>query len=411
VYDPDQANGTLGRAEQKIVGFLDNRCGGQMTSIFSILLDVMERIDDRVKQGHDFGGMNTGFTASDDLSGLQDSVEALRNARRATAHASVWEDVDPRAMLSPAEQVRVANLGSHDDGTTANILNDATFVTGDGMKHDQTLGGVETGFTEFDNITGGLHDSDLIILAGCQNIGKTALALNIAEHASMISQIGTLFVSLDLWRDELAERMLCSLAEVNPHRLRHGAISNGDRRRLVEAAAGMSQAPLFIDDSPRRTITEIWANAHQLKRKHGLGLIVIDYLQLIVPDDLREPREEPVERIARQLKRLACEFRVPVLCLAQLSGPVDAAQGNRPRLSQLGGSGVIEQHADMVIFLHRDAYFHTNVEECRRVLGQADIIIAKQRNRPIGDVKLAWQQEFIRFCDAATFEKYVSLAF
>jgi replicative DNA helicase len=231
-------------------------------------------------------------------------------------------------------------------------------------------------------------------------MGKTALALNIAEHASFVLHSATLFVSLEMSSVELADRMLCSLAEVNGQRLRNGTISNEDRRKLVEKAAEMSQAPLYVDDTPSRTVTEIAAAARRLKRKSNLGLIVIDYLQLIDPDNPRDPRQEQVAKIARRLKGLARELKVPVLCLAQLNRQVEASRDNKPRLSHLRESGAIEQDADVVMFVHRDEYFMTDEEDRKKVAGQADLIVAKQRNGPIGDVKLAWLRDFTRFRDS-----------
>jgi replicative DNA helicase len=279
------------------------------------------------------------------------------------------------------------------------------------MKKEHAAGGIETGFTDFDAMTGGLHGSELIILAARPSMGKTALALNVAEHVSMIVQQPTLFVSLEMSSVELADRMLCSIAEVNGQRLRNGTISNDDRRRLVEKAADLSQAPLFVDDSPSRTITEIAAAARRLKRKSGLSLIVIDYLQLIEPDNAKDQRQEQVAKIARRLKGMARELKVPVLCLAQLNRQAEATKDNRPRLSHLRESGAIEQDADVVMFIHREEYYATNDDERSQLAGQADLIVAKQRNGPTGDVKLTWKKDFTRFCDATQrpydeFEQY-----
>jgi replicative DNA helicase len=342
---------------------------------------------------------------------IHSSTEILRDAYDATS--------DSREMLSRAEQKIFAILDSHGGNqitSISNILREAMVRIDARMKHDHAIGGIETGFTDFDTLTGGLHDSELIILAARPSMGKTALALNIAEHVSMVRQKGTLFVSLEMSSVELADRMLCSLAEVNGQRLRNGTISNEDRRRLFEKAADMSQAPLFVDDTPSRTITEIAAGARRLKRKQGLSLIVIDYLQLIEPDNQKDPRQEQVARIARRLKGLARELSVPVLCLAQLNRQAEVSKENRPRLSHLRESGAIEQDADVVMFVHREEYFQTNDEDRQRVAGQADIIVAKQRNGPIGDVKLGWKKDFTRFCNATQrpydeFEQYNSATF
>jgi replicative DNA helicase len=233
-------------------------------------------------------------------------------------------------------------------------------------------------------------------------MGKTALAANIAEHVAIHSKITTLFVSLEMSRLELADRMLCSFAKVNGHKLRNGTISNQERRELVQKAAEMSESPLFIDDTPSRTMTEIGATSRRLKRKNKLGLVVIDYLQLIEPDNPKDPRQEQVARIARRLKGLARELKIPILCLAQLNRQAEVTKDNRPRLSHLRESGAIEQDADVVMFVHREEYYHSPQEvEERGLAGQAEIIISKQRNGPTGDIKVTWQKDFTRFVNAA----------
>jgi replicative DNA helicase len=265
------------------------------------------------------------------------------------------------------------------------------------MKHEHALGGVETGFTDLDSLCGGLHNSELIILAARPSMGKTAFAMNIAEHVSIDLKQPVLFVSLEMASLELADRLLCSASQVNGHRLRNGTISQEDRRRLVQKSAEISAAPLYIDDTPSRTLTEIAAVARRLKRKQGLSLVVIDYLQLIEPDNPRDPRQEQVAKIARRLKTMSRELDIPVLCLAQLNRQAEVSRDNRPRLNHLRESGAIEQDADVVMFVHREEYYQSNDEDRERVKGQAEIIIAKQRNGPIGDIKLLWQHDYTRF--------------
>jgi replicative DNA helicase len=221
--------------------------------------------------------------------------------------------------------------------------------------------------------------------------------MNITEHVAVQLNVPVLFVSLEMSALELGDRLLCSVAEVNGHRLRNGTITSDERRKLVKCAGEISKAPLFIDDSPSRTMTEISANARRLKRRDGLGLIVIDYLQLIDPDNSRDPRQEQVAKIARRLKGLARELTVPVLCLAQLNRQVESSKDNKPQLSHLRESGAIEQDADVVMFVHREEYYMSNEEDRERVRGQADLLVRKQRNGPTGDVKLAWIHDFTRF--------------
>jgi replicative DNA helicase len=277
------------------------------------------------------------------------------------------------------------------------------------MKGTHTAGGIFTGYTDLDEITGGLHDSELIILAARPSMGKTAFAMNIAEHAAVVEKKPVLFVSLEMSALELADRLLCSAARVNGHRLRNGTISNDDRRKLMEKATQISSCKLFVDDTPSRTMTEIAANARRLKRKDGLALIVIDYLQLIEPDNPKDQRQEQVAKIARRLKILARELAVPVICLAQLNRQAEVSRDNKPRLSHLRESGAIEQDADVVMFVHREEYYAGNEEEKARVSGQAEIIVAKQRNGPVGEIKLTWLRDFTRFENAA-FEQHSEFA-
>jgi replicative DNA helicase len=209
-------------------------------------------------------------------------------------------------------------------------------------------------------------------------------------------------VSLEMARLELGQRMLCARGRIDGRKFRGSYLSAEDREDLVKASAELSKAPLFIDDSPSRTITEIAATARRLKRRHDLGLIVIDYLQLIEPENSSDPRQEQVAKIARRLKGLARELSVPLLCLSQLNRQAEASKDNRPRMSHLRESGAIEQDADVVMFVHREEYYMTNEEaKDQEVAGQADLIVAKQRNGPTDDVKLAWRQEFTRFEDRA----------
>ena len=307
---------------------------------------------------------------------------------------------ETRHTLARAEERIFAILEERGAGQVApisDVLQEALDRIDARMDQQHAYGGLETGFDDFDELTGGLQNSELVILAARPSMGKTALAMNMTEHAVLRMKTPVLFVSLEMSSLELGDRLLCSVAEVNGHRLRNGTIGNDERRKLIEAAAELSQAPLFIDDSPSRTMTEIAANARRLKRRHGLGLVVIDYLQLIEPDNSRDPRQEQVSKIARRLKGLAREMDVPVLCLAQLNRQVEATRDNKPQLSHLRESGAIEQDADVVMFVHREEYYQTNEDDRERVRGEADLLVRKQRNGPTGDIKLTWSHEFTRF--------------
>lgn len=372
---------------------------------------------------------------------LADIVQAVPHAAHAAHYASIVRDKallrslidagtdilrdaydaadEPRQLLARAEEKIFSILerrSSAEAKPIQSVLEEVMVRMDARMKHEHTIGGVETGFTDLDSLCGGLHNSELVILAARPSMGKTAFAMNIAEHASINLKQPVLFVSLEMAALELADRLLCSAAQVNGHRLRNGTISQEDRRRLVQKSSEIGSAPLFIDDTPSRTLTEIAAVARRLKRKQGLSMIVIDYLQLIEPDNPRDPRQEQVARIARRLKGMSRELDIPVLCLAQLNRQAEVSRDNRPRLNHLRESGAIEQDADVVMFVHREEYYQTNDEDRERVRGQAEIIIAKQRNGPIGDVKLLWQHDFTRFVNLEhrpydEFEQFSSTGF
>jgi replicative DNA helicase len=309
--------------------------------------------------------------------------------------------VEPRSLLNTAEE-RIFALNDArrvDDVISMHDLMVAAFEKIDHRLQHGGATGKPTGFLDLDRLTGGLHDSELWILAARPSMGKTALATNIAEYVAVEGKNPTLFVSLEMSRLELAQRLLCSRGRINGSKFRSGYLSGEDREQLVKASSELSTAPLFIDDTPTRTVTEVASVARRLKRRcGGLGLIVIDYLQLIEPDNPRDPRQEQVAKIARQLKGLARRLDVPVLCLAQLNRQADATSGSRPKLSHLRESGAIEQDADLVMFVHREDYGMTREDaQNQQVAGQAEVIVAKQRNGPTDDVKLHWFHEFTRF--------------
>jgi replicative DNA helicase len=321
------------------------------------------------------------------------STEILREAYEPT--------LDPRELVSRAEEqiFAVHDRRSTDQITSIQDLLVEAFDKIDARLENGAGAGVPSGFSDLDNLTGGMHDSEFIVLAARPSMGKTAFATNIAEYVAIESNVCTLFVSLEMAKLELAQRMLCSQGKIDASKFRSGFLSGDDRKKLVEASAKLGKAPFYVDDTPARTVTEIAACARRLKRKQNLGLVVIDYLQLIQPDDPRDPRQEQVAKMARRLKALARELRIPVLCLAQLNRQTEQGkEGHRPRLSHLRESGAIEQDADVVMFVHREEYYHTREEAMEKgICGQADIIVAKQRNGPTGDIKLAWFDKFTRF--------------
>ena len=327
---------------------------------------------------------------------IESSTEILRDAYEQNSTA--------KELCAQAEQKVFAIMdgrSSQSVQSISDVLHQAMDRMEARLRDEFVEGAAETGLSHFDEMTGGLHHGELIILAARPSMGKTALAMNIAEHVSIEQRGPVLFVSLEMSGIELADRMLCSLARVNGHRLRNGTISSDDRDRLIRKATEISESPLFVDDSPSRTVSEIAAAARRIKRRQGnLGLNVIDYLQLIEPDNSRDPRQEQVAKIARRLKGVARELEVPLLCLSQLNRQAEDSKDHRPKLSHLRESGAIEQDADVVMFVHREEYYHRG-EDRAQYAGQAEIIIAKQRNGPIGDVELTWEADYTRFSDRA----------
>jgi replicative DNA helicase len=316
---------------------------------------------------------------------------------------------DPETLLNEAEQKVFAIRESRQSNNLTSIdevLSDAMDRLDARVRGEGQEGTVETGFTDLDRMTGGLHASELVILAARPSMGKTAFAMNIAEHVALKSGKPTLFISLEMAAIELIERMLCSVAKVNGHRLRNGTLPSEDRKRLVKTAGELSTVPLFIDDSPTRNVSEIAGAARRIKRREKeLGLVVVDYLQLIQPDNANDPRQEQVAKIARRLKGLARELKTPVLCLSQLNRQAEDSRDHRPRLSHLRESGAIEQDADVVMFVHRESYFKKSDPDAEQNETEALIIVEKQRNGPTGDVELHWERNFTRFSNRAP-ERY-----
>ncbi len=274
-------------------------------------------------------------------------------------------------------------------------------------KHPLT--GVGTGFLDLDDITGGFQGAQLIILAARPSMGKTACALNICEHVAIEQQQGVMFVSLEMGQLELAERLLCARSRVDGHKLRTGkGLSHND---MIQLSRGYEElrtgAPLMIDDTPSRNMLQITANARRLKMRHKIGLIVVDYIQLIDSDETRDSRQEQIAKISRRLKTLARELDVPVIALSQLNRGVENREDKRPRMADLRESGAIEQDADLVLLLHRPEYYDPNDQP-----GIAELIIAKNRNGATDTVKLSFRKNFMRFENLANIsEPYDADAF
>ena len=259
----------------------------------------------------------------------------------------------------------------------------------------QMVTGIPTGFTDFDNLTSGMQSSDLIVLAARPSMGKTALALNIATHVALSAKKSVGMFSLEMAGDQLLLRMLCSEARVDAHQLRTGYLSKEDWNKITKKLGELSQAPVFIDDSAGITLLEMRAKARRLKAENSLDLLIVDYLQLIAGGKGRyENRQQEISSISRGLKGLAKELDIPVIAISQLSrAPEQRTGDHRPQLSDLRESGSIEQDADLVAFIFREEVYKPT-EENR---GIAELIISKQRNGPIGGLKLAFLREYTSF--------------
>ena len=262
------------------------------------------------------------------------------------------------------------------------------------------VSGVDTGFSDLNDLTSGLQAGDLVILAARPSVGKTALALGMARNAAVETGAGVAIFSLEMSKQQVAQRLLCLETRVDLHKLRTGRLRDDDWLRLTRQVGKLAQAPIYVDDTPGITILETRAKARRLKREHGVGLIVIDYLQLMGTHVNVNSREQEVAQISRGLKGLAKELDIPVLALSQLSRAPEARTGGRPQLSDLRESGSLEQDADVVMFIYRpDLYVKS--EEASSQEGTAEIIIGKQRNGPVGSVKLMWDEGCASFQDLA----------
>ncbi len=253
--------------------------------------------------------------------------------------------------------------------------------------------GVPTGFVDFDRMTAGLQPSDLIIVAGRPSMGKSAFAIGMAEYAGVVAKVPTAIFSLEMSKEQLAQRLLCSHARVDAQKVRTGYLAPSDWPRLTAAAGKLSEAPIFIDDTPGISVMELRAKARRLKAQHNIQLLILDYLQLMRGTFGSESRQQEISEISRSLKALARELNLPLIGISQLSRAVESRNDHRPQLSDLRESGAIEQDADVVVLILREEYYKQSPEN----QGIAEIIVAKQRNGPVGNIKLAFVREFTRF--------------
>jgi replicative DNA helicase len=253
--------------------------------------------------------------------------------------------------------------------------------------------GVPSGYHELDQVTAGFQPSDLIIVAGRPGMGKTSFVLNIAQYAGIEAGIASAVFSLEMSKEQLVLRLLCSEARIDSHRLRRGQLRDSDWPKLTRAAGALAEAPIFIDDTPGLSSLEIRAKCRRLKSEANLGLVVIDYLQLMRGHGKYDVREQEISEISRSLKSLAKELHVPVIALSQLNRGVESRADKRPMISDLRESGAIEQDADVIMFIYRDDVY--NKESADK--GLAEIIVGKQRQGPTDSVKLAFLAEYTTF--------------
>jgi len=262
-------------------------------------------------------------------------------------------------------------------------------------KNQGSVTGVATGFYDLDYKTAGFQPSDLILIAARPSMGKTAFVLNIAEYVAVKSNIPTVVFSLEMSQDQLIKRVLSMNSKVDSQLLRTGNLSGEDWSNLMESARNVGNSNLIIDDTSAISVSELRSKCRKLKIEKNLGLIIIDYLQLMTGSKKSESRQQEISEISRTLKSLAREINVPVIALSQLSRAVEQRPDKRPMLSDLRESGAIEQDADVVMFIYRDDYYNKDTEEP----GVSEIIIGKQRNGPVGTVKLAWMSQFTKFAN------------
>ncbi|OCL28470.1 replicative DNA helicase [Orenia metallireducens] len=353
-------------------------------------------------------------------------VNSVPTAANVEHYAKIVEEkAILRRLIKTADQI--AQLGYKGDQEIDNILDQSeqlvfnlsqrrTVQTFDGIKdilmdtfdnleklynNKGDVTGIATGFRDLDKMTSGLQPSDLVILAARPSMGKTALALNIAQHAAVKEKKSVAIFSLEMSKSQLVQRMLCSEAQVDSHRLRTGFLNENDWRRISQGAGRLGESKIFIDDTPGITVMEMRAKARRIQAEHGLDLILIDYLQLMTGGSSSESRQQEVSDISRSLKGLARELNVPVVSLSQLSRAVEQRNDKRPQLSDLRSSGSIEQDADVVAFIYRDDYYNPDSERA----GITEIIIGKQRNGPVGTVELAFQKEYTKFVDLSKREE------
>lgn len=310
---------------------------------------------------------------------------------------SSYEEKEPVEIILENAEKNIFNVIQNRNSTEFIQLNEILVEAIDNIEKifysKEKITGIPTGFIDFDAKTAGLQNSDLILLAARPSMGKTAFALNIAEHVGVNKQIPVALFSLEMSKSQLANRLLCSQAMIDAQNLRTGNLTQDDWSKIALALAPLSNAPIFIDDTPGISSAQLRAKARKLKLEKNIGLIIIDYLQLMSGNGRNDSRQQEISEISRSLKAIARELNVPIIALSQLSRACEARSDHRPMLSDLRESGAIEQDADVVVFLYRDEYYNPETDK----KNQAELIIAKQRNGPTGTIDLLWTSAYTKF--------------
>jgi replicative DNA helicase len=322
------------------------------------------------------------------------STEILRDAYDRTQSADELVSQAERKIMDIAKAGVVGETKTLAEAVneTFNRIDSRTGRADDSL----SMSGISTGYVDLDNIMAGLQNSELVIVAARPSIGKTSFALNLVRNVIVEDRLPVLFFSLEQSRIELAERLLCCHARVDSHKIRKGHLNSEDTQKLMDAGDVLRKTRLYIDDTPTRNMLQIAATARRLMKKHdkdgGLRMVVIDYLQLIDPENRRDPRQEQVAQISRRLKHLARELAIPVVALAQVNRTSEDRQDHKPRLADLRESGSIEQDADTCLMLHRPGKYDGTQED--NVL---EVIVAKQRNGPTGEITLTYLKQYMRY--------------
>ncbi|NUM33196.1 MAG: replicative DNA helicase [Candidatus Brocadiae bacterium] len=266
-------------------------------------------------------------------------------------------------------------------------------------KESTGITGLPSGFYDLDQMTSGLQPSNLIILAARPSMGKTSFALNIACNVAVEQNVGVLLFSLEMSKEQLAQNMVCSRSKVSAHKITNGSISQEDYDQITTEASSIGNAPIFIDDTPGLSLRELRGKARRYKAQYKIGLIVIDYIQLMESPEIakNENRQQEISQISRGLKGIARELKIPIIALSQLNRSVDARDDHRPRMSDLRESGALEQDADLIMFLYRDDYYNHESQH----QGMAELIVAKHRNGPTGTVNLYFFKQYMRFVSSS----------